>query len=145
MSASASPRNLAIPRARHDTLPFATLEWPHGIREPCGIIGVKERLDLGGFRPRAYLSVLAESSETGHLIGDCCMMLHEAIVDVLRDCGNQFTTTREVADEIARRGTYVRSVDGQPPSAKRIAARVRVSTYRHLFEENGSRIRLSRR
>lgn len=57
------------------------------------------------------------------------MKLHEAMQAVLRQAGIPLTT-RQIADEIERRGLYFRG-DGQPPPPKQVNARF--NNYRHLF------------
>jgi hypothetical protein len=42
-------------------------------------------------------------------------------------------SSRELADEINRRGLYLRPSDGQQLQAKQVAARVRRSTYRDRY------------
>jgi hypothetical protein len=61
------------------------------------------------------------------------MELHEAIDRVLREAGRAMSS-RELADEINRRGLYVRPSDGRPLEAKQVAARVRRQTYRRRYD-----------
>ncbi|MGH8945015.1 MAG: hypothetical protein ACRDVL_02565 [Acidimicrobiia bacterium] len=67
------------------------------------------------------------------------MTLHEALDVVLSDNGNKWITAGDLAAEVNRRNLY-RMRDGRPVEASQIHARVR--NYSHLFEKNGSRIRL---
>ena len=67
------------------------------------------------------------------------MTLHEAIVVVLEDGGNEWTHTREIADEVNRRDLY-RKRDGSPVESNQIHARAK--NYLHLFEKEGPLVRL---
>ena len=60
------------------------------------------------------------------------MKLHEAIDQVLSEAGRAMSS-RELADEINRRGLYTRPSDGEPLQAKQVAARVRRRTYRERY------------
>jgi len=61
------------------------------------------------------------------------MTLHEAIDVVLREVGRPLSS-RELANEINRRGLYIRPSDGEPVEASQVAARVRRLTYRSRYE-----------
>lgn len=67
------------------------------------------------------------------------MTLHEALDIVLSDNGNTWMTAADLAAEVNRRNLY-RMRDGRPVEGSQIHARVR--NYSHLFERNGSNIRL---
>jgi Arc/MetJ-type ribon-helix-helix transcriptional regulator len=72
------------------------------------------------------------------------MTLDRAIEDVLESRANEPMTAREIADEIARRGTFRRPSDGLAPPAAQINARVSNRHYRERFERVDRRIRLRR-
>lgn len=67
------------------------------------------------------------------------LTLHEALVRVLEDTGNEGMTARELADGVNRRGLY-RKRDGSPVEVNQVHARV--NSYDGLFEKDGSKIRL---
>lgn len=62
------------------------------------------------------------------------MKLHEAIDAVLRDHRNGLHS-REIADEIDRRGLYTKPSDGKPAPARQITARVGSKTYRDRYNK----------
>lgn len=69
--------------------------------------------------------------------------LHDAIVDVLKDCPEQEATSAVIAEEIRLRGMYVRPKDGMPPEAWQIKLRAGKPEYSRLFETlGGGKIRL---
>lgn len=65
------------------------------------------------------------------------MELHDAIDAVLRD-ERRAMSSREFAEEVNRRGLYVRRSDGQPLEANQVAARVRRPTYRGRYRIDSS-------
>jgi hypothetical protein len=65
--------------------------------------------------------------------------LHWAIETVLRAGGNRWMSTREIADEIARLGLYVRG-DGQPPQPSQIRARANNYDQHFLLRPSGIRL-----
>ena len=72
--------------------------------------------------------------------------LHEEMADILREHGSRWMTTQEIADEVNLHGRY-RKRDGSRVTAFQIFARARqysgrVSQHRHLFELDGSLVRL---
>ena len=67
------------------------------------------------------------------------LTLHEALVRVLEDVGNESMTARELTDQVNRRALY-RKRDGSPVEVNQVQART--SNYSDLFEKDGSRIRL---
>jgi hypothetical protein len=67
------------------------------------------------------------------------LFLHEAMQEVLAEHPAGLSA-RALADEIARRGSYLRHVDGLPPPPKQVSARA--SRYRNLFRAGDGRIRL---
>ena len=67
------------------------------------------------------------------------LTLHEALAHVLRERGNEWTSARELADEVNTHGLYVKR-DGRPVEVNQVHARVK--NYPQLFEKNGSQIRL---
>lgn len=65
--------------------------------------------------------------------------LHSALAQVLRENSNVWMTARELADAVNTRGLYTKR-DGRPVETNQVHARVK--NYPHLFEKQGSRIRL---
>lgn len=65
--------------------------------------------------------------------------LHEEIRDILEREGNRWMTTSELADRVSYRGRY-RKRDGSSVSRFQIHGRTR--NYSHLFERNGSLVRV---
>jgi hypothetical protein len=65
--------------------------------------------------------------------------LHEEIAEILREHGNRWMTTQEVADLVNARGRY-RKKDGTTVSAFQVHGRTR--NYLVIFEREGSRVRL---
>jgi hypothetical protein len=65
--------------------------------------------------------------------------LHEEIADILRAHGNPWMTTQEIADAVNERGRY-RKKDGSAVTAFQIHGRTK--NYSHLFDRDGSRVRL---
>ena len=65
--------------------------------------------------------------------------LHEEIRQILLSYRNRWMTTREIADEVNRRGCY-RKRDGSDVTPYQIHGRTR--KYPQLFERDGSRARL---
>jgi hypothetical protein len=70
---------------------------------------------------------------------DPLVTLHEAMQTVLLERPNRTATTRELSEEIARRGLYVRG-DGQPAAAGQVGARAR--RYDTMFEVGHGVVRL---
>lgn len=69
--------------------------------------------------------------------------LQDELKDILRENGNRWMTSGELAEEVNRRGRYNKH-DGSNMKSSQIAARVRRKEYRHLFEiDDLFRIRLS--
>lgn len=67
------------------------------------------------------------------------MYLHDAIADVLLDCPERTADSESIAKEIAKRGTYLRPKDSQPPEAWQIELRAGKPQYSRLFEVFGNR------
>lgn len=67
------------------------------------------------------------------------LTLHEAMAEILRDGGNQWMHTRELATEVNRRLLYQKR-DGSPVESNQIHARAK--NYSHLFEKESQRVRL---
>ena len=67
------------------------------------------------------------------------MTLHEALVLILEENGNQPMTVRQLADAVNERGLY-RKRDGSSVEVNQVHART--SNYEALFEKNGPMIRL---
>jgi hypothetical protein len=67
------------------------------------------------------------------------MLLHDALVDILRGRDNQAMTARELADEVNRTGIYHKR-DSSPVAVSQVHARVH--NYDRLFVRGGGRIRL---
>lgn len=94
---------------------------------------------------RAELVSLIRQTEAGLGINEPAraaerLTLHDAIALVLREQGNRWMSTRELADEINNRGLYHKR-DRAPVETSQIHARTK--NYSHLFEKDGSLIRLS--
>jgi hypothetical protein len=70
------------------------------------------------------------------------LTLHEALVQILREHGNQWMTARDLTDEVNRRGLYTKR-DGSAVEVNQIHARTK--NYEDLFEKDGGRIRLRER
>jgi hypothetical protein len=66
--------------------------------------------------------------------------LHEEIVSILRQRGNAWMTTTEIAAEVANRGIYKKRDGTSLVSAYQVHGRTK--NYPHLFERDGSRVRL---
>ncbi len=64
--------------------------------------------------------------------------LHVEIEHILRDSGEKWMTSAEVAREVNRRGHY-RKKEGVSVDAKQVAARIGDARYRQLFEFRGER------
>jgi hypothetical protein len=67
------------------------------------------------------------------------LTLHEAMSVVLSDGNNEWMTTRELADEVNRRGLY-RKRDGSPVESNQIHARAK--NYDHMFDKDRQLVRL---
>jgi hypothetical protein len=81
------------------------------------------------------LSVITDTDSRG-------LTLHEALVQILREHGNQWMTARDLTDEVNRRGLYTKR-DGSVVEVNQIHARTK--NYEDLFEKDGGRIRLRER
>ena len=68
------------------------------------------------------------------------MTLHEEISDILREHGNRWMTTTEIARLVARRGRYIKRDGTSDVSAFQVHGRTK--NYTRLFERDGSRVRL---
>ena len=67
------------------------------------------------------------------------VMLHDEIALILQANGKRWMTTRELADEVNRRGRYLKK-DGSEVTPYQVHGRTR--QYSHMFERDGSRVRL---
>lgn len=65
--------------------------------------------------------------------------LHEEIAEILRDVGNRWLTTDEIAQRVNTRARYTKC-DGSTVSAFQIHGRTR--NYSRLFDRNGQKVRL---
>lgn len=71
--------------------------------------------------------------------------LHDEIAVILRERGNGWMTTQQIADEVARRGRYIKRDGSSDVTAFQIHGRTKESrSYSRLFERQGSRVRLQR-
>jgi hypothetical protein len=118
--------------------PFANLEWPPGTRKRHGLIGTKGDLPAGTGTsvpkgPTADKRRRVGSAATARIT------LHEEIERILRERGNTWMTTQEVASAVNDAGNY-RKKDGSAVTAFQIHGRTR--NYSRLFERDGSRVRL---
>lgn len=69
--------------------------------------------------------------------------LHDEIADILRENGNRWMTTEELARAVARRKRYVKRDGTSKVTAFQIHGRTKESgSYAHIFERNGSKLRL---
>jgi hypothetical protein len=69
--------------------------------------------------------------------------LHDEIADILRERGNGWMTTQQIADQVAHRKRYVKRDGSSDVSAFQIHGRTKESgSYSHLFDRQGSRVRL---
>lgn len=66
--------------------------------------------------------------------------LHEELVDILRQRGDGWMTTQELADQVRQRGRYKKRDGTSDVSAFQVHGRTR--QYSHLFERDGARVRL---
>jgi len=69
------------------------------------------------------------------------MTLHEALAMILKDKDNEWTTVRDLANEVNERELYTKR-DGSPVEPSQIHARA--GSYPTLFEKDGPRVRLRR-
>lgn len=94
-----------------------------------------------GFRSATPPPTERSASTTADLTGGepGRVTLHQEIADILRQQG--WMTTKEIADAVNRRGRYVKR-DGSAMTAFQVHGRTR--NYPHLFERDGSRVRLRR-
>jgi ABC-type transporter Mla subunit MlaD len=67
------------------------------------------------------------------------LTLHEALAQILREQDNAWMTARALTAEVNARGLYKKR-DGSPVEANQVHARTK--NYAHLFEKDGSQIRL---
>ena len=67
------------------------------------------------------------------------LTLHDALAQILREQDNAWMTARELTAEVNARGLYKKR-DGSPVEANQVHARTK--NYAHLFEKDGSQIRL---
>jgi hypothetical protein len=65
--------------------------------------------------------------------------LHDELADILEERGNEWTTMDELATAVNQRGRYHKR-DGSPMIRYQIVGRT--YQYKHLFEIEGSRVRL---
>ena len=65
--------------------------------------------------------------------------LHEELKSILMEHGNRWMTTKEVADEVNRRERYSKR-DGSKVTPFQVHGRTR--QYSHMYERDGSRVRL---
>jgi hypothetical protein len=123
-------------RAHIIELPFPVRQWR----------AVYERRLSEAIRqePVAQLRRLRDQSDAGRVATGTAgqMTLDEAIADALTARGNIALTAAEIADEIARRGTFRRPSDGMPPPPSQVQSRVSHKQYRDRFERVDRRIRL---
>lgn len=106
----------------------------------AGLNEARHERDLLRLRDRE-LTELIERAETllGHRQADRNRTLHEAMTLVLKERGNQWMHTRDIADEVNRHQLY-RKRDGSPVETNQIHARSK--NYEHLFEKDGPLVRL---
>jgi hypothetical protein len=91
----------------------------------------------GAIEPKALDPV--EPAMRAEPRGSSGITLHDEIVEILRELGNRWTSTRELADLVNTRGRY-RKRDGSKVTDFQIHGRTR--KYGQLFERQGSEVRL---
>jgi hypothetical protein len=120
--------------------PFANLEWPAGTRKRHGLTGSKG--DLGvreNASPRTRRAVTLSSPRNP---GRVRVTLHHEIARILRERGNRWMTTEELARAVNDAANYLKK-NGTPVTAFQIHGRTR--NYPRLFDRDGSRVRLRER
>jgi hypothetical protein len=120
--------------------PFANLEWPAGTRKKHGLTGSKG--DLGvreNASPRTRRAVTLSSPRNP---GRVRVILHHEIARILRERGNRWMTTEELARAVNDAANYQKK-DGTPVTAFQIHGRTR--NYPQVFDRDGSRVRLRER
>ena len=68
--------------------------------------------------------------------------LHEAIMQILQENGNKWMDTEEIAAAINHRNLYSRKKDDKPLPGYQVHLRTMTANYQHLFERDGSLVRL---
>jgi hypothetical protein len=106
------------------------------------------RAELAGSPVAAARPVSASSRSTDDRSGEPAsrrprttgrVTLHDELVEILSDRDNRWTTTEELAKLVNERGRY-RKRDGTPVTGFQVHGRTK--NYPHLFERDGSRVRL---
>lgn len=67
------------------------------------------------------------------------VLLHDEIADILHANGTEWMTTREVADQLNARGRYIKE---DRSKVRAFQVKLRAKNYPHLFDRDGSRVRL---
>jgi len=70
------------------------------------------------------------------------LTLHEALVQILRENGNEWMTVHELAQAVTERELY-RKKDGSPVEVNQVHART--NNYKSVFEKDGAKVRLRER
>lgn len=70
------------------------------------------------------------------------MTLHDAIILVLQENNNRWMDIAEIAAEINRRNLYQRKKDNEPLPGYQVHLRTMTAQYNHLFEKDGTLVRL---
>ena len=124
--------------------PFANLEGPGG-RKHHGIGGARSaRRSPGSSRSATKPAVpprkVATRSPDAPAHSSGKVTLHAEIADILRENGNRWMTTQEIARLVARRGRYKKQDRTSNVTAFQVHGRTK--NYPKLFERQGSNLRL---
>ena len=68
--------------------------------------------------------------------------LHDEISDILRSGENVWMTASEIAALVNERGRYKKTERAKTPEVRPFQIRLRAHNYQHIFEMDGTRIRL---
>mgnify|MGYP000097145425 CR=1 FL=1 len=69
------------------------------------------------------------------------MTLHAAIIRILEENGNRWMDISEIADKVNRQNLYRRK-DDEPLPSYQVHLRTMTAQYQHLFEKDGSLVRM---
>ena len=68
--------------------------------------------------------------------------LHDEMADILRSRENVWMTASEIAVLVNERGRYKKTEKVKTPEVRPFQIRLRARKYQHMFEMDGTRIRL---
>lgn len=120
-------------------IPFANLEFPRGRRKRHGVTGSTGDVTPADRPPRRATGRPGTDSAHSALSSSFRPTLHDEIVRILQERPGQWMTTAEIAAAVVASGNYLKR-DGSAVGAFQIHGRTR--NYPHLFERDGSRVRL---